>query len=286
MTDRSLVRVFAPAKINLALHVVGRRPDGYHLLDSLVAFSDYGDQIAIRAAARDDFSVAGSFASGVPTSNQNLVLKARDLLRHAAGVKAFPVHIHLDKRLPIASGIGGGSSDAAATLRGLCELWDFAPAPQQLHELALQLGADVPMCLLAGAAHVGGIGDIVRPVSGLPQLAAVLVNPGVAVATPAVFARLEHRSNPSLPDLPRGSDVWLRWLRDVRNDLEAPAVSLVPVIADALHALKDSGAINQRMSGSGATCFGLYPSLDAANKAAALLAEHHPNWFVQPTLLA
>ncbi|HEV7417649.1 MAG TPA: 4-(cytidine 5'-diphospho)-2-C-methyl-D-erythritol kinase, partial [Tianweitania sediminis] len=231
------------------------------------------------------FSVSGPFASGVPTDGGNLVLKARDLLRDALGGSSCPVHIHLEKRLPVASGIGGGSSDAAAALRALTALWDLSFGPQQLAELALALGADVPMCLVAKATHVRGIGEDVRPVRDLPTIPAVLVNPGVAVSTPAVFARLQQRTNPPLPPFPETDD-WPAWLHQTRNDLQAPAIEAAPMIGHVLEALRDSGADFQRMSGSGATCFGLFSTAAAANKAAALLVEENRGWFVQPVLLS
>lgn len=277
---------FAPAKINLALHVVGRRADGYHLLDSLVAFADCGDQITVEPSEEDAFTVTGRYAVDVPTDAGNLVLRARDALRQRVGAAAVPVRIHLEKSLPIASGIGGGSSDAAATLKALCALWQRALPDEDLRRLGLSLGADVPMCLHAQPARITGIGERVAPVGTLPALPAVLVNPGVAVSTPAIFKQLATRDNPPLPALPDTSQAWLDWLETTRNDLQPPAIAVAPVIAEILQNLTGAGAIFARMSGSGATCFGLFATPGDAAAAAAQLSRSHPRWYVQPTLLA
>ena len=269
----------APAKINLALHVTGRRADGYHLLDSLVAFADARD--VIRAEPADDVSLAitGPMAEGAPGGAGNSVLRAAALM----GVSAA---ITLEKCLPASAGIGGGSSDAAACLRALARLGSVpVPGPAA----ALGLGADVPVCLLARAARMRGIGEDVTQVAGLPGLDAVLVNPRVPVATPAVFARLERRDAPPMPEtLPRwpaASDC-ARWLAKQRNDLEAPARALCPEIGTVLDRLRATGSCTlARMSGSGATCFGLYPDSDMAGRAAARIAAERPDWWVRATRL-
>ncbi|GHD05773.1 4-(cytidine 5'-diphospho)-2-C-methyl-D-erythritol kinase [Tianweitania populi] len=278
---------FAPAKINLALHVVGRRADGYHLLDSLVAFATSGDRITVEPAAEDAFTVSGPYAAGVPLDTGNLILRARDALRSRIGPTAFPIRIHLEKNLPIASGIGGGSSDAAATLKALCALWQSDPPQLDLAALGLSLGADVPMCLHAQPARVTGIGDGITPISTLPDLPAVLVNPGVAVSTPAIFKQLTTSDNPHLAPPPDDSapQTWLDWLANTRNDLQPPAIAVAPIIADVLRHIANTGASFTRMSGSGATCFGLYATKAQADAAAAQLSLDHPQWYVQATLL-
>ncbi len=275
----------APAKVNLALHVTGQRPDGYHLLDTLVAFTASGDRIRITPSAREGFFVSGPFAAAIPADGGNLVVKARDMLRGIAGRRAFPVAIELEKNLPAAAGIGGGSSDAAATLRALNRLWRLGLPTASLAEAALPLGADLPMCVLAGPLVARGIGEVLTPVPGLPALDMVLVNPGVAVATPAAFRGLQSRNNPPLAELPRRPDfaAFVGWLAAARNDLQTPALAVAPEIAAALAALRDSGAAFARMSGSGATCFGLYPSRHDAARAAAAIAARRPSWYVQPT---
>lgn len=275
----------APAKVNLALHVTGRRADGYHLLDTLVVFTGAGDRIRVMPAAADGFTVAGPFGPDVPADGANLVLKARDLLRGIAGGRAFPVSVELEKDLPVASGVGGGSSDAAAALRALARLWDVPLSAVELANAALRLGADLPMCLAARTLRAQGIGETLTPAAGLPALDMVLVNPGVAVATPAVFGQLRSRDNPPLGPLPAaaGFAALAGWLAAARNDLEAPAVAVAPQIATVLAALRQSGAALARMSGSGATCFGLYPSPQDAARAAEKIAAGQPSWYVRAT---
>jgi len=286
-TSFGAITRFAPAKINLALHVVGRRADGYHLLDSVVAFADCGDRITVEASDEDVFSVSGRYAEGVPTDVGNLVLRARDALRLQTG-GGGPVRIHLEKTLPIASGIGGGSSDAAATLKALRALWQADVSDEGLAALGLSLGADVPMCLVAKPARITGIGEGVQTVSGVPAFSALLVNPGVSVSTPTIFSRLQSRDNPPLSDLPADGAVegWIDWLRATRNDLQSPAVEVAPVIADVLAALGYAGAVFARMSGSGATCFGLFRTSLEASHASAMLKRDHRHWYVQQTTLA
>jgi 4-diphosphocytidyl-2-C-methyl-D-erythritol kinase len=273
----------APAKINLALHVTGQRPDGFHLLESLVVFTEFGDHVTVKAAEEDSFVVKGHFAAQVPLDGGNLVIRARDALREAyAEAAASPVAITLEKNLPIASGIGGGSSDAAAALRALARHWNI---DGDLSRLALPLGADVPMCLLARPLVARGIGEIVDPLENYPALPLVLVNPGIGVATPDVFRALESRKNPALspsPADPQPAHV-IEWLRTSRNDLEAPAKSLAPVISEALDALRGTGAAFARMSGSGATCFGVFETRDAAANAATAIGQAKPGWFAVAT---
>ena len=282
------MREAAPAKLNLALHVTGRRADGLHTLETLAAFTDLGDTVEVKAASRDRFAVEGPFAGalsgGGSADAPNLVERARDALR-AACPDAPPVAITLQKRLPVASGIGGGSADAAATLRLLARHWNAPPATD-LAAIAATLGADVPMCLQSRTLIAKGIGEVLRPadLAALSSLAVLLVNPGVPVSTPDVFRALVSRENPPLADLPPpdGSvDGLLDWLHGARNDLEAPARSLAPPIGDALRALR--GADLARMSGSGATCFGLYRSPERAEEARRRIAKERPGWFAAAT---
>lgn len=274
----------APAKVNLALHVTGRRTDGYHLLDTLVAFTHAGDRISVRPASSDSFCVSGPFAAALENERDNLVTRARDLLRDIAG-RGPPVAILLEKNLPVAAGIGGGSSDAAATLRALRALWGLDLPQAAMADAALALGADLPMCLAARPLVARGIGEALQEAAGLPSLAIVLVNPGVAVGTPAVFRALRQRENPPLPALSsRPSLAALAdWLGRTRNDLEAPALSLAPQIGRVIAALSANGAALARMSGSGATCFGLFSSDGDAVRAAASIAAAEPSWYVQAT---
>ncbi|MBB3133744.1 4-diphosphocytidyl-2-C-methyl-D-erythritol kinase [Rhizobium pisi] len=272
----------ARAKINLALHVTGQRSDGYHLLDMLVTFAGHGDRLSFAPSQTDAFTLSGRFAVTLAgDGGTNLVLKARDLLREAVGALAFPVRIHLEKNLPIASGIGGGSADAAAALRGLMRLWGATLPKETLAALALKLGADVPMCLESRPLIARGIGEKIEPTPDLPALAMVLANPLKGVSTPDVFRRLTTKNNPALT-LPRTGD-WIAAIAAARNDLEPLARQLVPEIGEISALLQASGALMTRMSGSGATCFGIFASMSAAEEAAATLHGERPDWYFQAT---
>ncbi|ESX52130.1 MULTISPECIES: 4-(cytidine 5'-diphospho)-2-C-methyl-D-erythritol kinase [unclassified Mesorhizobium] len=276
----------APAKINLALHVSGRRADGYHLLESLVVFTRFGDRVEIEPADADRFSVSGRYATSVPIDDSNLVVKAREALRRQAGQQSTPpVAIRLEKNLPVASGVGGGSSDAAAVLQGLVRTWGLDIGEAELSRIGLTLGADVPMCLAAKPLVARGVGDELSLVPDFPALALVLVNPGVAVSTPDVFNALEKRDNEGLPPLPRGFDFHgvRNWLEITRNDLEEPAQAIQPPIGRALSLLNRAGSGFSRMSGSGATCFGLFETGNVAKRAAAEIRSREPEWFVAAT---
>lgn len=273
----------APAKINLALHVTGRRDDGYHLLDSLVTFAEDGDELTFETAERDSFRIVGRFGAEL-SPDDNLVLKARDLLRAALddlGLAHGPIAITLDKSLPIASGIGGGSADAAATLRGLLKLWKTELAPGTLQQIALKLGADVPMCLASTPLRARGIGEAIE-LAAMPSVPLVLVNPLKPVSTPEIFRSLQRRDNAPIGAIAAVAEVsaWMQSLSVLRNDLQPPAEALVPEIAEACDLLRQSLAGYVRMSGSGATCFGLYETEAAAMKAALALSAYRPNWYV------
>ena len=279
----------APAKLNLALHVTGRRADGYHLLESLVVFTRFGDRLHIEPAEIDSLSIEGPFAGQLDAGQHNLAIRAREALRQALPAQARddlpPVSIRLEKNLPVASGIGGGSSDAAAVLRCLNRLWRCGFNDRELAEIGAGLGADVPMCLAARPLVARGIGEIVEPAADFPALALVLVNPGMAVSTPDVFARLAQRDGESLPPLPRPIDFHsLRnWLETTRNDLEPAARDIQPAVGQVLAALDRAGSGFSRMSGSGATCFGLFETGNVAKRAALAIRAKHPGWFVAAT---
>jgi 4-diphosphocytidyl-2-C-methyl-D-erythritol kinase len=261
----------APAKLNLALHVTGRRADGYHLLDSLVAFAGVGDVVTLEPGPLS-LQIEGPFAEGL-SGQDNLCLRAARLVGADAAIR-------LAKNLPVASGIGGGSADAAAVLRGLARMGHVLPANAE------RLGADVPVCLLSTPARMQGVGEIVTPLPQLPPIPLVLVNPGVAVSTPQVFAGMTRRDNPPLPDIPRftGLSDLAAWLGLTRNDLEPAALSIAQVIGQVLDGLRATGAAFARMSGSGATCFGLYDTADRAQLAADVLKQH--GWWAVATELA
>ncbi len=271
----------APAKINLALHVTGRRADGLHELDSLVVFARLGDRVELTPAQgpHSELALAGPFAAALAGEDQaaNLAMRA------AALMSGRPLRITLFKRLPVAAGIGGGSADAAAVLRALARL---TGRPLPAREALMALGADVPVCLDPRPALMRGAGEAVSRPGGLPALALVLVNPRVALPTAQVFAALERRANPPLGALPAQADAeaLAAWLRSRRNDLEAPAVRLAPVIGEALAALgAQPGCRLARMSGSGATVFGLFGTMAEACAAARALSAARPEWWVRAT---
>lgn len=287
------VEVFAPAKINLALHVTGQRSDGYHELDSLVAFADVGDRLTLVDADRiaerpatTRLEITGPEVGSLSDDGSNLVQRAVD-----ATVKDVAPLARLEKHLPVSSGIGGGSADAAAALRAVAGAWnlqiDHAETVERLKKIAAELGADVPMCLTSAPQRVRGIGDRLERVA-MPAVHAVLVNPRIPLSTPRVFAALTRKSNAPLPWPPRRGSVLelAAWLRETRNDLEEPAIGLVPQIGDVLKALSwQPGVLLARMSGSGATCFGLFDNTGLAEIAAKTIRTAEPGWWVWDTVL-
>ena len=279
------ITVDAPAKINLTLHVCGQRADGYHLLESLVVFADIGDQITATAADELVMEITGPFGNTLADEPDNLVLRAARLLRDFTGRKDG-AHILLEKNLPAASGIGGGSSDAAATLRACGELWATDPFQIPGTRLAAELGADVPVCFYRRPAFMSGIGETLDPAPQLPTVWLVLVNSGHPLATKDVFAALQGFSNPmarsvfkNLTDAAGLAAV----LRDHQNTLTVPATKLAPSIASTLAALENSpDCLLARLSGSGPTCFGVFAGEHAARTSAALIASREPEWWVVP----
>ena len=263
------------AKINLTLHVTGQRADGYHLLDSLVVRAGVGDLLQVAPAAHLSLTVSGPRAEGVPVDGRNLVLRAAEMLDAGQGRGAA---LHLEKHLPAAAGIGGGSADAAAALMLLAAHWGL-PMPAD----TAQLGADVPVCLARGPQRMQGVGERLSALPPLPACHLVLVNPGVDVPTPAVFSALADKNQPPMPaEIPRFDDLaeFVAFLRAQRNDLAAPAITRAPVIADCLAALEEAALA--RMSGSGATCFGIYETAAQAEAAAARISRSAPGWWVAP----
>ena len=254
----------APAKINLTLHVTGQRADGYHLLESLVVFADIADDLTLTPASEMRMSISGPFADGVPADARHLVWQAAEL----CGGK---FDIRLVKNVPHGAGLGGGSADAAAVLRRLGH-----------RDFALRLGADVPVCLSSTPQRMRGIGETLETLDAVPSFTLVLVNPGVHVATPTVFGALVQKSNPPMHDIPTRLDAdWIGWMSHQRNDLQAAAVQVAPEIGAPLSALKDAQLV--RMTGSGATCFGIFEDVQVANATAARIAAQHPEWWVRVT---
>jgi 4-diphosphocytidyl-2-C-methyl-D-erythritol kinase len=265
--------MFAPAKVNLFLHVTGKRADGYHLLDSLAIFPAIGDFCSVEQADVLTLKITGPFGASLVAEADNLVLRAARLLKPDGGAA-----LTLEKNLPVASGIGGGSADAAAALRLLSLHWGVE-AP--LEALALRLGADVPVCLESAAARMSGIGDLLLPAPVMPNFGILLCNPGVAVSTAEVFrARAMKTFSPPavLPDAWPSAAAMAAALAGLCNDLEVPAIGLAPVIGDVLAALRTlPGCLLARMSGSGATCFAIFPTAATAAEAAVLITK--PGWW-------
>jgi 4-diphosphocytidyl-2-C-methyl-D-erythritol kinase len=281
------VEELAPAKINLDLHVTGRRADGYHELDSLTAFAAFGDRVALHEHDRLELELSGPFAGALAAAPDNLVLRAARSLAAFAGREAA-VRIRLDKRLPVAAGLGGGSADAAAVLRGLNRLWRLGMAPADLAGLAAGLSADVPVCVAGRTARMRGVGEQVEPWDGLPPLAVLLVNPNLPLATAAVFGALqaiEGNVERTWPP-PREPEAFVSWLRAGANHLEAPAGRILPPIRDVLAALAAQEDCRvARMSGSGATCFGLFATRGARDVAAAAISRAQPGWWLAASMI-
>ena len=270
----------APAKVNLYLRVVGRRPDGYRLLDSLAVFAGVADRLMVAPAAELSLTLAGPFGAALAAEPDNLVLRAARALAAQAGIVARG-QLTLEKYLPVASGIGGGSADAAAAIRLLCRFWNLTPSRADLADIAIRLGADVPVCLGGFPARMGGIGEFLAPAPELPAYGMVLVNPGVALSTQAVFhARAGGFSTPAaLPQRWRDAAEMAAGLALLGNDLQAPAIALCPDIGGVLAMIAAApGCLLAQMSGSGATCFGLFDDSATAARAASVLAR--PGWWV------
>jgi 4-diphosphocytidyl-2-C-methyl-D-erythritol kinase len=292
MDPGAMLRTRAPAKVNLSLHILGRRPDGYHDIESLVAFAGTGDTLALVPGPELNLVVEGPTAGIAGDAAENLVLKAaREFAQRSQGARlgAF----RLVKRLPVAAGLGGGSSDAAAALRLLAQLNGMAVEHPTVMASAEATGADVPVCVAGVARVMAGIGERLGPPLRLPTLFATLVNPGVPVSTAEVFRQLDlapgqqlvRQAHPTVGDaLTR--DALLSLLTSSRNDLEGLAIGLAPAIAEALAAVRATpGCRLARMSGSGATVFGLYDDCRAAAAAARQLRAAHPRWWIKPTRL-
>jgi 4-diphosphocytidyl-2-C-methyl-D-erythritol kinase len=285
------VTAFAPAKVNLYLHVTGRRADGYHLLDSLIAFPDIGDEICVEPSADLSLDIGGpEAASLIDEARENLVLRAARLLADHIG-RAPGASLRLGKHLPVAGGIGGGSSDAAAALRALAAIWGVSISEAALCELGLKLGADLPACLHGRPVWVGGIGERIEPAE-LPMAGLLLANPRKALPTASVFGAFAARSDPlgtagQFAPIPKDAIGLARALMSRRNDLTCAAISLVPEIGAVLARLaRLPGVLLARMSGSGPTCFALFRHRAGAEDAQAALSTSEPGWWCAAGALA
>jgi 4-diphosphocytidyl-2-C-methyl-D-erythritol kinase len=282
------VEAFAPAKVNLFLHVGEKRSDGFHDLESLVVFVEAGDTLSFTQSGELTLSVDGPFAKDLSSEGDNLVLRAAHTLASHAGSSPRAA-ITLTKNLPVASGIGGGSADAAATLRGLTRLWALDMSWSRLRAIAETLGSDVPVCVESKPSWMEGRGERIAAAGALPEMALVLVNPGMAVPTADVFRALKTRRGTGKVDhsarMLRPRDL-IAFLKTTSNDLEAAARVIAPVIGEVLSELSRMPGVELwRMSGSGATCFALFEDESAAEMAAIALSHSHPDWWVQSTRL-
>lgn len=285
------------AKVNLSLRVVGRRADGYHDLESVVAFADCADRLTLEPGGELRLATTGPLAADCGEASDNLVFKAAKLLADAVPSLKLGAFA-LDKVLPVAAGIGGGSADAAAALRLLARLNNLPLDDPRLREVALATGADVPVCLFSRACDMTGVGEQLLPLA-LPSMPCVMVNPRVPVATKDVFRELGLRNGellvgatdvleaPAWPEQGGSIDDWVDVLETVANDLEAPALRIEPVIGDVLEALRSSAGVKlARMSGSGATCFAIYGAAAEADAAAEKIRSDHPGWWVHAGTLS
>lgn len=282
-----MIRELAPAKINLFLHVGNKRADGYHELESLVVFASIGDELTIESSDALSLDVEGPFANALRGEEDNLVLRAARRFGELGQVEPN-VRITLTKNLPVASGIGGGSSDAAATLRGLARTWPGRTNLQALWNVGAELGSDVPVCVMPGCWWMSGRGERFASIPELGTLDALLVNAGEPVSTAKVYEGLGERTGTGKTDRPQRFTTigtLCDYLASTRNDLQPSAERLCPQIGDVLTELDGTGALLSRMSGSGGTCFGIFPDSVSARAAAERIAGAHPNWWVAPARL-
>lgn len=281
----------AAAKVNLTLHITGTRPDGYHLLDSLIVFTEHGDRVHLEPSQELALDITGPYGPALAKEEtaRNLAFRAARAFQGACKTDAG-ARLTLEKHIPVGAGLGGGSADAAAVLRGLQRLWQIALPAETLHTLALSLGADVPVCLTCLPSRVRGIGEEISPVGEVPEAWLLLVNPGVPLATAHVFqAYRAEETRYAKPCEPpdsgwRDASALADWLGTQANDLETAAIRLIPEIGSLLGALRDSpGCLLARMTGSGATCFGVFADKESATRASEILGQHQPGWWRQVT---
>ena len=269
----------ASAKVNLCLQIVGQKSNGFHLLDSIVGFTEFGDHLSFEKSEKLELTVKGTFSDQIPLDNSNLVLKAAELLRTLNNIKDG-AHITLTKNLPPSAGLGGGSSDAAAAIRGLTRLWEInLPALDEL----MKIGSDLPVCINQKTQHMKGFGEVLRIINTFPNLPILLVNPLKKVSTQAVFNMLENKQNPPLSNyekLFQTKKDWINWLLLQRNDLIEPALKIEPIILEVLQLISSQNSVEQvSMSGSGATCFGVFESKYDCDAAMKKVQRERPEWW-------
>ena len=275
--------MLAPAKINLDLLITGKRDDGYHLLDSIVVFADYGDELFVEKNNELTLDISGPFAESLSTDKDNLVLKAARLICEECNVEPN-LKFHLVKNIPVASGIGGGSADAAAALKLTIETLSLNITQKRLDEIALSIGADVPVCIRSETSRMMGIGELLAPMSLKSPLFGVLVNSGAAISTPYIFREYaKNMDKHDHRDFEISSIITNELLKDSYNSLEQIASKIEPNIVTTLVTIKSTDdVIYSRMSGSGATCFGLYATREKASLASLKIKNNHPLWWVEP----
>jgi len=290
VTSRTdVIEAFAPAKINLFLHVGEKRGDGFHDLESLVVFADVGDTLTFAPLPELTLKLDGPFAQALEGESDNLVLRAARALAQHVGRSQAGAAISLTKQLPVASGIGGGSADAAAVLRGLTRLWALDISWSELRSVAATIGSDVPVCVESKSSWMAGRGERVTIAAALPQMPMLLVNPGVTVSTVDVFRALTSRIGLGKVKVNRATPLSLprdlvAYLKKTANDLQAPALRIAPVIGVVLDELSRMPGVELwRMSGSGATCFALFDEQRSAEMAEVALSHTHPDWWIRAT---
>jgi 4-diphosphocytidyl-2-C-methyl-D-erythritol kinase len=288
-SQTDVIEAFAPAKINLFLHVGEKRSAGFHDLESLAVFVDIGDTLAFSPSPELTLTLDGPFAGGLKAEDDNLVLRAARALAAHAGRPAAAAAIRLTKQLPVASGIGGGSADAAAVLRGLTRLWALDLSWTELRAVAETIGSDVPVCVESKSSWMEGRGERITPATALPRIPMLLVNPGIAVSTADVFRTLATRHGAGAINraatLSSSSEL-IAFLKKTSNDLQSPAQHIAPVIGHVLDELSRMPGVELwRMSGSGATCFALFDDQNSAEMAEVALSHTHPDWWVRATLI-
>ena len=281
------MHIFAPAKLNLYLHITGRRTDNYHLLDSLFVFTDFGDELTFTPASEFKLLISGDFGQNLITTEDNIITRTVKLLaKHTNNKPDF--HIELIKNIPVGAGLGGGSADAAACLKALSKMWNIDDN-SLIQEIALELGADVPSCLNSTPIFVNGIGEKISPAPSIPDCTILLINPGLHISTPDVFKKFNPDfSLPLQKDLLPTSSLkeFCEFLnQETRNDLTTTAISIEPDISNIINTMTiQEGCYLSRMSGSGATCFGIFETMEQAEQAEKNMLHHHFWWAIKTKL--
>lgn len=287
MVSQSPLKILAPAKINLFLHVVGKKDNGYHDLQSMVMFSDFGDVITISEASEFKFSF-DSTSENLPTDGNNLIMCAANLLATSLG-KDLKCHIHLTKNIPIGAGLGGGSSDAAATIKGLLKFWDEEIKLENLNDILLSLGADVPSCYHSNPCYFENIGEVIKPIKKIPTLYGVLIYPNQHCSTAEIFQSFNHDYSTKIqtPLSFNTTSEIINFLKLQKNDLTNSAINKILDIKNILNELDThQNCLLARMSGSGSACFGLFETAKKAHDTAHIIQNKKPNWWIRPVTLS